>query len=128
MDHKNWIERRGQYAHIPFSLGPILRNLLLTGLFGYLTAVVYPSYPISGIVDPEFAGQSMFEKFKYIIICSYCLRSRYHFGWHWIQISNVCCGMAYAGGNQWTEIYMADTACEIPWGSTFKQKIDYWNI
>jgi len=97
-------ERRGRYANIPFHLTPIIRSTLLTGVFGFLAAVVYPTYPISGILTEDFASQSFLAKFKYVIVCSYCLRARYHFGWHWIQISNITTGIAWAGEGKWDAI------------------------
>ena len=49
-EYENWIKLKGCYANIPFTLKPIIRCVILTGLFGYLYAVIYPMFPLEQIL------------------------------------------------------------------------------
>ncbi len=133
IQHKNWIEQKGVFANIPSTLPQMFRWFLWLLFFAFCYLVLLGQYlPISFVMSKEFAVKPYWQKFLYTSVIGILSRTKYFFGWAFMEINVVGCGVSYGkddkGNDRWDTVSWCDPFGDYPFLYTCKERVDRWNV
>jgi hypothetical protein len=130
--HSDFINRRKQYANIPFTFfGPISKWIwafifmgtnIVTGYFGFDPLVS---------LTPAFAAQPYWWKIVWLEVSSFSIRIKYFLIWCFqngnVYASGYCYnGIDEKGNHKWDRVIPLDPT-KIEFGTTIREVMDNWH-
>lgn len=115
----------------PDPTSALLSKFFCALVCGVMYFVAVPLYPVTAIVEPEFARHSFWNKMFLLIVATSLHRQVYYFAWTLSELVNINAGLGFNGYDSngrplWnlidnTDIYLVETA------SSLKVLLDNWN-
>lgn len=130
IEYRDFIHKRKLYNNVPFTLVPVIKNILLSCFCMALIVVVAPKYPLEFCGTDGYGALPFYQQFIYLNLAITVARMRYYSGWTMAQAGLDATGFSYGGTSpdgthSWDNILTADPWLELL--ASPKEKIDKWN-